>query len=168
DLRDPVHPVVADAAHVGVVRRRDERLVERAAREDGHVLVEHPAEIVEAPGPNQAERLHALRGCHVVQHAELVRLAEGGGPPLRDGRSLLHDAVVRPGGPALQARHASVSANAATAARTPSSSPARSSPLSASRVESTGTFRAGSSTTSAESAESTSLSAASPFAPRPG
>ena len=45
-LGDPVHAVVADAAHVRVVRGRHERLVESAAREDRDVLVEHAAEVV--------------------------------------------------------------------------------------------------------------------------
>ena len=82
DLGDPVHAVLADAAHVRVVRRRHERLVERAPGEDGHVLVEHAAEVVEAALADERERLERASRRDVVEHAELVAGAERGGPPL--------------------------------------------------------------------------------------
>jgi hypothetical protein len=48
DLRDPGDVVVPEwRERVRVVRRRDERLAKVAAREDGRLLVEHMAELVE-------------------------------------------------------------------------------------------------------------------------
>ena len=91
DLGDPVHPVLADAAHVRVVRGGDERLVERPAGEDRHALVEHAAEVVEPALANRRERLEALRRVDVVEHPDLVVGAERRRPP-RGRQELMHAA----------------------------------------------------------------------------
>ena len=81
DLGDPVDLVLADAAHVGVVRGGDERLVERPAGEDRHVLVEDAAEVVQPSLAHRGERLEPLRRVDVVEHAELVVRPERRRPP---------------------------------------------------------------------------------------
>jgi hypothetical protein len=54
----------------------------------GHqVLIEHAAEVEQAPLAHEHERLAALSLVHVVQHAELVVGAERRGPPARHGHS---------------------------------------------------------------------------------
>ena len=81
-LGDPVDAVVAEPAlHVRVVGGGDERLAEEPAREHGHVLVQHPAEVVQPAFADQGERLAALRLVDVVEHAVLVVLAERRWPP---------------------------------------------------------------------------------------
>ena len=72
DLCDPVDLVFTDSAHVRVVRGRDQRLVERAPREDRNTLVENAPEVVQTAFANRRERRQTLGVVDVVEHAELV------------------------------------------------------------------------------------------------